>query len=159
MKKIALFIILFVLSGCATMHQSSFYRKTQLGSNKFELIFKGRGLAKDQKSSAFRLNRSAEVALEEGFSYFSIINYDIKFSSFNGYDTIFYDDSSINLDSRGNRVGSGAGEGIPTDTYSPKYTATYTILCYEEKPENTLFFDAQSVVREIKKLYGDQLNL
>lgn len=78
MKLTAFLILSILLAGCATTYQrSSFsggYSETRLGDNIFQVFFKGNGYTGRERAVDFCLLRSAEVAIENGFRYFVIVD-------------------------------------------------------------------------------------
>lgn len=69
--------LVVAMSGCATMYQPNAwtggYKDYALGNNTYEVWFGGNGHTKKDKVVEFALLRSAEVTLEEGFKYFTIL--------------------------------------------------------------------------------------
>ncbi len=159
----ALFILALatvLLAGCATTYQqNSFtggYSEIQLGENIFQVSFRGNGYTSRERASDFSLLRSAEVALENGFRYFVIVESE-KGSKVGAYTT------STTSYTTGSAHGSGnyAYGSATTTTYGgqtyfiSKPRATNTILCFKEKPEiNGLVFDAEFVAKSIRQKYG-----
>lgn len=141
MKKIALLIILIVLSGCATtewQRLSSDYIEKELGEGKYEISFVVYNwlsnlddeLPQDPSKISFfddykwiyfeslsdsAIYNSARVAMEKGYSYFSIV------------------DPSFERD---------------------KNMAVVTVLCFNKRPLSRHFFEAISSVGSIKEKYG-----
>jgi hypothetical protein len=71
-------IVLFgLLAGCATPYQRKAfkggYSEMRLGENIFQVSFRGNAYTHRDTASDFALLRSAEVALENGFRYFVIV--------------------------------------------------------------------------------------
>ena len=159
----ALFILALatvLLGGCATTYQpNSFtggYSETQLGENIFQVSFRGNGYTSRERASDFSLLRSAEVALENGFRYFVIVESE-KGSKVGAYTT------PTTSYTTGSAYGSGnyAYGSATTTTYGgqtyfiSKPRATNTILCFKEKPEiNGLVFDAEFVAKSIRQNYS-----
>jgi len=69
--------LVVAMSGCATAYQpnawSGGYKDYALGNNTYEVWFGGNGHTKKDKVVEFALLRSAEVTLEKGFTYFTIL--------------------------------------------------------------------------------------
>lgn len=160
MRSYILVLFVAVLSGCATAYQrESFtggYSETQLGENIFQVSFRGNGYTSRERASDFSLLRSAEVALENGFRYFVIVESE-KGSKVSAHTT----------PSTSYTTGSAYGYGnyahgwARTTTYGgetyfiSKPRATNTVLCFKEEPEiNGLVFDAEFVVKSITQKYG-----
>lgn len=153
-------LLVVVLSGCATTYQhKSFtggYSETQLGENIFQVSFRGNGYTSRERASDFSLLRSAEVAMENGFRYFVIVESekDTKVDAYTTPTTSY---------TTGSAYGSGNyAYGNATTTTSGGQThliskpgATNTILCFKEKPEtHGLVFDAEFVAKSIRQKYG-----
>ena len=75
---LTLILCTFLVQGCATGYQkngmSGGYTETRLGENIFMVTFRGNGFTSSEKASDFALLRSAELALENGYSYFEIVD-------------------------------------------------------------------------------------
>ncbi|MBI3779045.1 MAG: hypothetical protein HY274_09070 [Gammaproteobacteria bacterium] len=154
---LALAVVLF--SGCATSYQrqsfSGGYSETQLGENIFQVTFRGNGYTNRERASDFSLLRSAEVALENGFHYFVIVESE-KGSKVGTYTTPSTSYTTGSAYGNGNYAyGSATTTTYGGQTYFiSKPRATNTILCFKEKPEiNGLVFEAEFVVRSIKHKY------
>jgi len=159
MVKYFVFIMVLALTGCATTYQrQSFtggYSETQLGENVFQVSFRGNGYTSRERASDFSILRCAELALENGFRYFVIIDSE-KYSKTGAYTTPTQSYTTANAYGYGNYAHGTA----TTTTYGgqtvfiSKPRATNTILCFKEKPETDgLFFDAEFVVKSIKQKY------
>jgi len=132
----AFFLVAAVLSGCATGYQKQSvtggYSETQLGENIFQVSFRGNGYTRRERASDFSLLRSAEVALENGFRYFVIVESEKSTNV-----------STHTTPTTSNTTGTyGGGQfAATTTTYGgqtyiiSKPSATNTILCFKEKPE------------------------
>src|SRR3990172_5158619 len=155
-----LLLLMGLLSGCATAYKREGFTggnsETQLGENIFQVSFRGNGYTNEIRASNFSLLRSAEVALENGFRYFAIVE-SAKGSKVSAYTT------PTTSDTTGSAYGSGnyAYGSATTTTYGgqtyfvSKPSTTNTILCFKEKPETGgLVFDAEFVARSLKQKYG-----
>lgn len=152
----AIFLVTIVLSGCATGYQKqSFtggYSEIQLGENIFQVSFRGNGYTRGERASDFSLLRSAEVALENGFRYFVIVESE-KSANVSVHTTPTTSDTTGTY---------GGGQfTATTTTYGgqtyliSKPSTTNTILCFKEKPEmGGLSFDAVFVTKSLKEKYG-----
>lgn len=161
-KLLAVALLQTLLLGCATAYQqksySGGYSETQLGENIFQVSFRGNGYTSRERASDFSLLRSAEVALEHGFRYFVIVESE-KGAKLGTYTTPTTSYTTGSAYASGNYAYGNA----TTTTYGghtyliSKPSATNTILCYKDKPENGgLVFDAQFVANSIRQKY--QLN-
>ena len=81
MKTLALAVTLLLLAGCATPYQSGGfrggYKEIQLDENVFQISFKGNAFVSAGRVENYALLRSAEVALENGYEYFVIVDQDV----------------------------------------------------------------------------------
>jgi hypothetical protein len=160
MRKVCVFVIAIVLlSGCATTYKregfSGGYSETKLGENIFQVSFRGNGYTSGERASDFSLLRSAELALENGFRYFVIVESG-KDSNVSAYTT----PSTSHTTGSASRYGNYAYGSATTTTYGgqtyfiSKPRATNMILCFKEKPViNGLVFDAAFVAHSIKQKY------
>lgn len=66
------------LAGCATAYKNQglggSFASTQLEAKVLTVTFKGNGFTEQDKVNKFALLRSAEIALENGFQYFTIVD-------------------------------------------------------------------------------------
>jgi hypothetical protein len=154
------FISVVLLSGCATTYQKeSFtggFSETQLGENIFQVSFKGNAYTSREKASDFTLLRSAEIAIENGYRYFVVIESE-KYSKAGTYTSPTTSQTTGSAYASGNYVhGSATTTTYGGQTYTTsKPRANNTILCYKEKPDiNGLIFEAEFVVRSIRAKYG-----
>jgi hypothetical protein len=148
-----------ILSGCATTYQKdSFtggYSETQLGENIFQVSFKGNAYTSREKVSDFTLLRSAEIAIENGYRYFAVVESE-KYSKVGAYTTPTTSQTTGSAYASGNYVhGSATTTTYGGQTYIiTKPRASNTILCFKEKPDiNGLVFEAEFVVRSIRAKY------
>lgn len=162
--------VLAGLSGCATAYQpqgaTGGYSSSQLDENVFQVAFKGNGYTDRGIANDFALLRSAELALENGYKHFVIVDGQqyTKDSSFTTPIT-----ATTNITS--NTYGSAYGYGNTTNYYGNTYgsatttvsggqtfhiskpTASNTIVCFNEKPEE-FSFNAEFVARSLREKYG-----
>lgn len=161
MKPLLIIItLLAVMFGCATAYQpvsfSGGFSETRLGENVFQVSFRGNGYTSRERASDFSLLRSAEIALENGFRYFVVVDSE-KHSQVGAYTTPTTSRTTWNIHGYGNTAYLSATtttQGGQTYFVS-KPRAANTILCFKEKPEiNGLVFDAEFVTKSIKEKYG-----
>lgn len=159
-KVISLTTFVLLLAGCATAYQSQGFTggfsETQLGENIFQVSFRGNGYTRSERASDFSLLRSAEVAIENGFKYFVIVESG-KDSTISAHTTPTQSYTTGSAYGTGNYAyGSATTATYGGQTYFiSKPRATNTILCFKEKPEiNGLVFEAAFVARSIKQKYG-----
>ena len=67
-----------MLAGCATQYQkqgfAGGFEETQLQPNVYRITFKGNGYTSAERAADFALLRSAELTLQNGYSYFAIVD-------------------------------------------------------------------------------------
>lgn len=170
MKLYLSLVAIAVLSGCATAYQpkgpTGGYWSSQFDENVFQVTFKGNGYTDREKANDFALLRSAELALENGYQHFVIVDGQqyTKDSSFTTPIT-----ATTNLTS--NTYGSASSYGNTTNYYGNTYgsattmvsggqtfhiskpTASNTIVCFKEKPEG-FSFNAEFVAKSLRGKYG-----
>jgi len=144
-------IIGFGFTGCATKYQSQGftggYEETQLSKNVFTVSFKGNGYTSSTRAKDFTLLRSAEVTLENGFKFFSIISADSSMS-YMTTSSQYKTTGSVNNMGYVNLNTRQTG-GM---TFS-KPSSSNTIVCFENEPSGQVSFDATFVAKSIKKKY------
>lgn len=157
---IVVLMVAVILSGCATTYQKdSFtggYSETKLGENIFQVSFKGNAYTSREKVSDFTLLRSAEIAIENGYGYFAVVESD-KYSKVGAYTTPTTSQTTGSAYASGNYIhGSATTTTYGGQTYIvTKPRASNTILCFKEKPDiNGLIFEAEFVVKSIRAKYG-----
>lgn len=176
------FIILLslVYIGCATPYQKDSlmggFSETQLNENTFLVNFRGNGYTNRQRARDFTLLRSAELALENGFQYFIVVdssNY-LEQSSYTTPGTATTT-GNISGTSYGNVYGNSYGYNNnyqlnTTSNYQLNSTTTYTpptthiiskpgstnkIVCFKNKPDiNGEVFNAQLIYSSLQRQYG-----
>jgi len=158
-------------SGCATPYarQSLIggYSETQLSENIFTVTFRGNGYTTRERASDFTLLRCAEIAINNGYNYFIIIDIekyttDMALTTPTTSHTTGYGSIDGNVRMYGNR-GSFSGNmygSATTTTYHgqtfliSKPTTSNTILCLNEKPDgNPFVFDAAFLAKSVTKRY------
>jgi len=123
-----LLVLALVLGGCATSYQkhglTGGYSEIQLAENVFEVNFSGNGYTGAQTVKQFTLYRSAELTLERGYKYFSIMGRD----NFTKY-------------------GSGRiGDNVYPIT---KPALSNTIMMFKEKPTEIFSYEAAFIIQSI----------
>lgn len=158
-KMILISIFAIMIGGCATAYQrvgfTGGYSETQLRENIFEVSFRGNAYTSRERASDFSLLRSAEVALENSYRYFVIVDSE-KYSKTGTYTTPTKSYTTGTVYGSGNYAHvSGTTTTYGGQTYFiSKPRATNTILCFKEKPEiNGLVYDAQFVSNSIRAKY------
>ena len=147
--------LLGMLAGCAqpTPYQPATdgygYREQQLEDNRYRVTFAGNDLTAADTVQNYMLYRAAELTLDEGYDYFTVVDREVERS------TVYWGTGDTRLGTgyftrRGDYIG-----GIGFDTYSAqpidRYTAYADVVMFEgEKPEGDVnAYDAQSVLRQL----------
>ena len=169
MKIIVMLSVVLFLGGCATAYQSlgftGGFSETQLDTNVFTVTFKGNGYTGRDKANDFALLRSAELALENGFKYFVIVDAQ-QYSKNSTYATPTTATTRINANTYGrygnNTTYNAETYGTATTTVSGGQTyniskprTTNTIICFTEKPEGFVY-NAEFIAASLKQKYGIQ---
>lgn len=143
------------LGGCATTYQpvgfTGGFSETQLAPDVFNVTFKGNGYTAQDKANDFTLLRSAEIALENGFNYFVIVDAN-QYSKHETYTSPAYATTNLNQDMNGNAVANTVVYGGQAYNYT-KPRSSNTIVCYVEKPQG-FSYGADFIVRSIKSKHG-----
>ncbi len=171
-KLISCTIIGLMIAGCATSYQSNGfsggYSDLKLQDNVFKISFRGNGYTNEQRAADFALLHAAEVALENGYGYFAVVDEKETTQNFlTTTPTTAHTTGTVYLNSPAVIGGSvhavgNSGSYSGTTTYSGgqivnirKPTATYTIACFKEKPiTNDMIYDAKQLARNLGKNYG-----
>jgi hypothetical protein len=139
MRTELLCFVTLVLLGCATSYQpqgaTGGFNDTRLQENAFSVSFQGNGQTSNQRNMDFALLRCAEVTLENGFRYFLITDSGRDVKTIHA----FY---------------SSGSSGFVAPINKP--SNTYTITCFEEKPEDPAALDAAYLEKSIRGKYNLQ---
>ena len=158
---IRLTIILFLIAlsqGCATTYQSSGftggYSQTQLDENVFRVVFKGNGYTGRERVADFTLLRSAELALENGYKYFVIIDSNSHTRN-STYTTPIRSYTTVSAYGSGNSVyGNASTTTYGGQTYNiSKPSSSNTIVCFKEKPSEVFSYNAEFIHKNISDKY------
>ena len=160
----ALLILIFLTYSCATDYQpKSFtggYSSTKLGESIFKIHFNGNGYSNSERIEDFALLRSAEIALENDFKYFIIIDKNNS-NSYSTYTTpktniTTGNISSYNYGYGGNYNFTANSYSVGGDTYLiSKPSSTNIIACFKKKPKNqTFIYDAEFISNSIRNKYN-----
>ena len=150
-KWIILIMTIFIMSGCATKYKSvgfsGGYSETRLGSNIFNVSFRGNGYTSRERATDFTLLRSAELCLQNGFKYFIITNSEKHtdlYTTPKSYDT----SGTINGSSFDATTTQSGGITFR------KPSINNTVVCFTKKPKmNGLIYDANFITKSIKTKY------
>jgi hypothetical protein len=157
-KQLAILVVVLILNACATSYQTTGltggYSESQLDENIFRVSFKGNGYTSPEKAADFTLLRSAELALEHGFHFFSIIDSD-SYSKEATYTTPTTSTTTVNVYGSGNYAYATANtttHGGQTYKFS-KPRSTNTIVCFKEKPKNGFSYNANFIFESLAAKY------
>lgn len=152
-------LIAIFIQGCATTYQrtgfTGGYSETQLDENVFKVSFRGNGYTGRERVSDFTLLRSAELALENGYKYFVIIDAN-SYTSNSTYTTPTRSHTTGNAYVSGNSVyGSATTTTTGGQTYNiSKPSSSNTIVCFKEKPDSGFSYNAEFIYKNISQKYG-----
>ena len=145
-----LLLIITTLGGCASNYQSKQlfggYSEEKLLANVFEVSFKGNGFTKRDRVTDFALLRSAEVAVENGFDYFVVIDQKLPGRSKPHTSPLGFSDTSAQ-----HEPGRAPSSGQVYNISDP--VTTNTIACFEEKPEGMTSYNALHLIKNLKSKY------
>lgn len=157
MKKLAILLVILITSGCATTYQAQGwtggFTETQLGTNVYTVRFKGNGYTSSSKASDFALLRCAELTLENGYKYFTIIDSNSYIKETKG---------SIPQQNYNSGTISGTGGTASYSGYSTTYQnitfrkprSENTIMMFKEKPEQGMSYTAEFIYESMKDQYS-----
>jgi len=162
-----------MLSGCATGYQrqgwTGGYSEMKVQDDIFKVGFRGNGYCGSGRAEDFALLRCAEVALENGYKYFIILDEKSGITT-SAYTTPVTAQTttqtygSVQGTAYSNMyTGSYSGTTHGTTSYSGGDTYVFhkpstrnTIKCFKEKPEGVagIIYDAEQLKTNIRKQYG-----
>lgn len=165
MKTILLTALLMSLAiGCATAYKKNGfmggYSETKLDENIWVVSFRGNGYTKAERATDFALLRCAELALQNDYEYFTVVeaNSDIEQSSYTTPTRETTTGSAYTVG--GYTYGSSTTTTTGGQTYIiAKPSASNTIVCFKEKPEETFTYNAKFVFESIKDKYNLKISL
>ena len=125
---------LIILSACSTSYQnngwSGGYSETRLDDNVFKVSFRGNAYTGKERTEDFILLRSAELTLENGYAYFSVMNEDFNVKK---------------------NIQTNPSTGDINILSKPR--ASKTIVLFNEKPKSKFSLNAKYIVKEVQKKY------
>ena len=152
-------VLALLLASCATGYQekgfTGGFSETQLAENIFRVSFNGNAYTSADRAADFTLLRSAELAQENGFSYFVIIDAD-QSTAQSTYTTPTQSHTTVSVYGSGNYA---TGTATTTTTGGQTYVyrkprSTNTIVCLHDKDQaNGIVYEAQFVIRSIREKY------
>ncbi len=152
-------VFTLLLASCATGYQekglTGGFSETQLGENIFRVSFNGNAYTSAERAADFTLLRSAELAVENGFGYFVIIDED-QSTELSTYTTPTRSHTTANVYGSGNYATGSATTtttGGQTYVYS-KPRSTNTIVCLHDKDQASgIVYDTNFVIKSIREKY------
>jgi len=141
MRNLIFMVAVLMMAACSTgYHKYGFftgggYSETQLSDNVFQVSFIGNGYTGRQKATDLSLLRSAELALENGFSYFTLAD-SSQHTNQSTYTTPRSSSTTGSVYGTGNSLNFNSTTqhyGGQTMLLSFPET-TNTIVCFKEKP-------------------------
>jgi hypothetical protein len=160
MKKLILIsLAILFLQGCATTYQndgfSGGYSETQLDENVFKVSFRGNGFTRRDKVADFTLLRSAELAIQNGYNYFVVIDAN-SYTSTSTHTTPTTTNTSASAYGTGNYAyGNATSTTTGGQTYNiSKPSSSNTIICYKEKPSAGFSYNANFIYKSLAEKYG-----
>ncbi len=145
-RSIFLLCVVITINGCASGYEpdnfDGGYSETRLDENVFLVTFRGNSSTPRTQTEDFALLRSAELTLDNGFNYFSVVksNQDTKHSSY-----------TTPLVANTNAYGVTTFTGGQT-YYSTSPTTSLTIVCFVSKPSQ-FAYNANFIVESVKDKY------
>lgn len=156
---IVIFLVLVFFQGCATSYQkdglTGGYSETQLDENVFKVSFRGNGYTRRDRVADFTLLRSAELALENGFNFFVIIDSN-SYTSTSAHTTPTRTNTTANVYGTGNYAyGNATSTTTGGQTYFvSKPSSSNTIVCFKEKPAEGFSYNAKFIYKNLSEKYG-----
>ena len=151
-KLIALLLAILLFS-CATPYQnlgfSGGYSDTKPSKNIFSVRFNGNGFTDLNRAIDFALLRSAEIAIENGYNFFSIIDQSNQ-TTYDIHTTPTYH-NNISTNRNNSITYQSGGQTYLID----KPSTINTIICFEKEPKNksVIIYEAKFIIDSIKNKY------
>jgi len=160
-KLICLLILIMLVGGCATRYGSQGfkggYADVKIQDDIFKISFKGNAYLGSSKCQDYTLLRAAEVALENGYKYFIILDEKSGTQQYSHTTPV-----TANTYGTANVYGSSATYSGRT-SYSGGQTYNFNkprsnlmIRCFKEKPEDSfiMLFDAKQIKNNLRLQYN-----
>jgi hypothetical protein len=168
MKSSMLAIFVILLCACATSYQpktfTGGFSETRLAENIFQVSFRGNAYTDMERATDFTLLRSAEIALENGFRYFAIVDSQ-AWEKTGIVTTPVQTHTNIQANTLGTYGNQGSysastmGTATTYTTGGQSYVVSKphtnnTIVCFTDQPaDGTFVFDAMFVSNSVKAKY------
>ncbi len=153
-KLLTLTLVSLFILGCATPYEKTGllggFSDTQLDSNVFSISFQGNGYTSREKTKDFTMLRSAELALQNGYQYFAIIEggshetqgtYTMPTQT-HGSATTYGNTTNFSAFTTG---GQTLNFAFPSESN--------TIVCYKEKPDLFFTYNTNFIYKSITQKY------
>lgn len=141
MKKII--FISFLFFGCATQYQgrgfSGGFSELKLNNDLYQVTFNGNGYTSAARVQRYFLRRCAEIALENKYDYFAIVDQEAEASKYST-GTNEYGQLSKNY------VGDYTYKGTSSESFITKHGRTGTIKLFKKGSQPQIAFDAQTIL-------------
>lgn len=138
-RKLVFSACVTALAACATPYGESGFRggfnEVKLDDRVYQITFKGNAYTSGQRVADFSLLRAAELALENGYPYFAVVN--DKDSQESG---IVTNPGSMNV--------------APSVSSYTKYGSTKTIYLMRDREEGVFAYNAKTIYESIRATYG-----
>jgi hypothetical protein len=151
-KIITAILVASLLTACSTGYQSNNfwrlnggYSETQLAEDTYIINFQANGYTRLEKASDLAMMRTAEIGLQKGFTYFTVIENDAGFKT-------SYDEPNYNCRAIGNNVScSSSGGGT---TKKPRISKTVKYYKFQPADNAGTVYETAFVFASIAKKYG-----
>lgn len=162
-KQLWLFFVVIAVVGCATAYTrqgwKGGYTNIKLQDDIYKVSFRGNAYCGEERAENFALLRSSEVALENGYKYFIILDEKAgkQIGVYTSPATATTQGTINTFGNTGSYYGTTTISGGQTYIYNKPLT-TNIIKCFKEKPENVLgiVYDAEQIKESIRKQYNLQ---
>ncbi|MGI9436854.1 MAG: CC0125/CC1285 family lipoprotein [Geminicoccaceae bacterium] len=154
-------LILSMVGACAvpTPYQAAEkgygYSDQRIEDNRYQLSFAGNSSTPRETVESYLLYRAAEVTIENGFDYFTIVQRDTERSTRYYYQS-YYDDFGYYSSRRRRGYGRYVGPSYSSGTSYPisEYSSTADVLMFEgDKPADDVnAYDALDVLQRLKNV-------
>lgn len=159
-KTLSLAASAIALTGCMTAYQpdglTGGYSETQVAENVWKVSFKGNGYTRRERAEDMALLRSAELTLQQGYSYFAFADSNSRVETMGGMVTPVTTTTTGNAYRSGNMV-SGSATSVSSGgqmMFISKPSANNTVVMFKTKPENAgMVYDAKFVCNSLGKKY------
>lgn len=149
-------LLCLLLIGCATNYsQKSFWRggysDMKIQDDIFSIVFSGNAYISTERSGAFALLRCAEVTLENGYNYFTLLSGGTRAKQ-GAYTTPVQSHTTGYF--TGNMYSGQTSYSGGQTIFFEKPESSCLIQCFKEKPEGIMVLDAKQVRDNIKMQYN-----